>query len=126
MKEPRVVVRDVRRKSDSEYRHHHHRSDREGAKEGERVYAYRVYRKSEGEADRSRPSTLRRSGADTGEASRIRHERQRAGDRESQRRHSERRASHQEDRVHNPLRHEKRSIADYAPKSTKDRTPITR
>ena len=125
VKEPRVVTREVRRKSDSENRHHH-RKPEEKAKE-ERVYAYKTHRKSEGEADRSRPtSTLRRSTTNAGEASKTKHERPRTADRESRRRHSERRTSHNEEKAHTPLRHEKRSIADHVPKSTRDRAPITR
>ena len=126
VKEPRVVVREVRRKSDSEHRHHHRRSEKEDAREGERIRVYKAHRKSEGEADRSRPSTSRRSTTNAREASRTRYERQRTGDRELQRRHSERRPYHHEEKVHNPLRREKRSIADHAPKSTRDRAPVTR
>ncbi|KAF6221675.1 hypothetical protein HO133_001643 [Letharia lupina] len=125
-KEPRVAVREVRRKSDSEHRHHHRRSEKEDAREGERVYVYKAQKKSEGEADRSRPSSLRRSTTNAGEASRTRHERQRTGDRELQTRHSERRPPHHEEKTHTPLRREKRSIADYVPKSTRDKAPVTR
>lgn len=126
VKEPRVVVQEVRRKSDSEHRHHHRRSEKEDARESEGVRVYRTHRKSEGEADRSRHSTVRRSTTSTREASRTRHERQRTEDREVRRRHSERKQSHHEEKAHTALRHEKRSIADHAPKSTKDRAPVTR
>ena len=126
VKEPRVVDRDVRRKSDSEHRHSHRRSDKEDGREGERVRVYRVHRTREGERDRSRSSTLRRSTTNAGEASRTRHERQRTEDGELRRRRSERRPSHHEDKVHTSLRHEKRSIADHVPKSTRDRAPVTR
>ena len=125
-KEPRVVVREVRRKSDSEHRRHHRRYERDDAKEVEKVYVYRTRRKSEEETDRSRPSVSRRSTTNAGEASRTRHERQRTDDRELPRRRSERRPSYQEDRVHTTLRHEKRSIADHVPKSARGRAPITR
>ena len=125
VKEPRGVTREVRRKSDSENRHHH-RKHEEKAKE-ERVYVHKAHRKSEGEVDRSRPtSTLRRSTTSAGEASKTKHERPRTADRESRRRHSERRSSHNEENLHTPLRHEKRSIADHVPKSTRDRAPSTR
>lgn len=126
VEEPRVVVREVRRKSDSEHRHHHRRSEKEDAREDDRVHVYKAHRECEGEADRSRLSTLRRSTTNAGEASRTRHERQRKGDREPRTRHSERRMSHHEQIVHTPLRREKRSIADHATKSTRDRAPITR
>ena len=126
VKEPRVEVREVRRKSDSERRHHRRKSEKEDERGGQRVYVHKAHRKSEGEADRSRPGTLLRSTTNAGEASRTRHERQRTGDRELLRRHSERRSSHPDDRSHTPLRREKRSIADYAPKSTRDRIPVTR
>ena len=126
VKESRAVVREVRRKSDSEHRHHHRRSEKEDARESEGVRVYRAHRKSEGEADRSRYSTLRRSTTSTREASRTRHERQRTEDRELRRRHSERRQSHHEEKVHTPLRREKRSIADHGPKSTRGPGPVTR
>ncbi len=126
-KEPRVVVQELRRRSDSEHRHHHHRRyERDDEREGERVYVYKAHKKNEGEVDRSRPSTRRRSTTNAGEASGTRHERQRTGDRELQRRHSERRSSHHEEKVHTPLRREKRSIADYTPKSTRERASATR
>ncbi|KAL9066805.1 MAG: hypothetical protein Q9161_007311 [Pseudevernia consocians] len=124
-KEPRVVTREVRRKSDSEHRHHHRRSEQKDAREGEGVHVYKV-RKNEGEVDRSRPSTRRRSTTTAGEASRTRHERQRTDDRKPQRRHSERRPSQHEEKAHTPLRREKRSIADFVPKSTRERVPVTR
>lgn len=126
VKEPRGVVRDVRRKSETERRHHRRRSEREDEKEGERVHVYKAHKKSEGEADRSRPSTLRRSTTNAGEAIRTRNERRRTGDAELPRRHSERRPSHHEETVHTSLRREKRSIADHVPKSTRDRLPVTR
>ena len=126
VKEPRVVVREVRRKSDSEHRHHQRRSEKEDGNEGERVRGYRTQRRSEGEADRYRPSTIRRSTTNAGEATRTRHERQRTEDRKGRRRHSERRSSHHEEKAHTPLRREKRSVADHAPKSTRDRPPVTR
>lgn len=125
-KEPRVVVREARKRSDSEHRHYHRKSDKEDGKEGERVRVDKVQRNSEGEADRSKPSTLQRSTTNAGGASRARHERQRTDDKEVRRRHSERRPSHHEEKVHTPLRHEKRSIADHVPKSTRDRAPVTR
>ena len=125
-KEPRVVDRDVRRKSDSEHRHSHRRSEKEDGQEGERVRVYKVHRKSEGERDRSRSSTLRRSTTNAGEAGRTRHEGQRAEDREPRKRHSERRSSHHDEKGHTSLRHEKRSIADHVPKSTRDRAAVTR
>lgn len=125
-KEPRAVIREVRRKSDSEHRHHHRRSEQKDAREGEGVYVYKVRKKNEGEVDRSRPSTRRRSITNAGEASRTRHERQRTEDREPQRKHSERRPSQHEEKAHTPLRREKRSIADFVPKSTRDRVPVTR
>ncbi len=125
-KEPRVVVQELRR-SGSEHRHHHHRRyEREDEREGERVYVYKAHKKNEGEVDRFRPSTRRRSTTIAGEASGKRHERLRTGDRELQRRHSERRPSHHEEKVHTPLRREKRSIADYTPKSTRERASATR
>ena len=126
VQEPRVIIREVRRKSDSEHRRHHRRSEKEDERGGERVYVHRAQRKSEGEVDRSRPSTLRRSTTNAGEASRTKHERQRTGDRELPRRHSERRPSHHEEKVHAPLRREQRSIADHVPKSTRDQAPIAR
>ena len=126
VKEPRVVDRDVRRKSDSEHRHSHRRSEKEDGREGERVLVYRVHRTSEGERDRSRSSTLRRSTTNAGEASKRRPERQRTEDGELRRRRSERRPSHHEEKVHTSLRREKRSIADHVPKSTGDRAPVTR
>lgn len=126
VKEPRVVVREAPRRSDSEHRHYRRKSDKEDGKEGERVRVDKVQRNSEGEADRSKPSTLQRSTTNAGGASRARHERQRTDDREVRRRHSERRSSHHEERVHTPLRHEKRSIADHVPKSTGDRAPVAR
>ena len=125
-KEPRVVVREVRRKSDSEHRKHHHRSEKEDARGDDRFYVHKAHKRSEAEADRSRPSTRRRSITNVGEASRTRHERQRTEDRELQRRHSERRSSYREEKVHTPLRREKRSIVDHVPKSTRDRAPINR
>ena len=121
VKEPRVVTREVRRKSDSEHRHHH-RKPEEKVRE-ERVSTHRTQRKSEGEVDRSKPITLRRSTTNAGEASKTRHERPRTADRE---RHSERRPYHHEEKVRTPLRHEKRSIADHTPTSTRDRAPTTR
>ena len=121
-----MVVREVRRRSDSEHRRHHRRSETEDAREGERVHVYKAHKRSEAEADRSRPSTRRRSTTNVGEAKRARHERQRTEDRDLQRRHSERKPSHREERVHTPLRREKRSIVDHVPKSTRDRAPITR
>ena len=126
VREPRVVVRDVRRKSDSEHRHRHRRSEKEDAREDETVYVYKAHRKSEGEADRSRPSTIRRSTTNAGEASRTRHERQHTGDRVSQRRYSERRPSHREEKARTSLRREKRSINDHVPKSTRARPPVMR
>ena len=126
VKEPRVLVREVRRRSDSEHRHHHRRSEKEDAKEGERVYVYKVHKTREEEADRSRPSTARRSTANAGEVSRTRHEKQRTGDRELQRKHSERKTPHYQEKVPAPLRRESRSIADHAPKSSRDRAPVTR
>ena len=126
VKEPRVVDRDVRRQSDSQHRHSHRRSEKEAGREGERVRVYRVHRTSEGERDRSRSSTLRRSTTTAGKASKRRHERQRTEDGEVRRRHSERRPSHHEEKVQTSLRHEKRSIADHVPKSTRDRAPVTR
>ena len=126
VKEPRVVVREVRRKSDSEHRHHQRRSEKDDGREGDRVRVHKTQRRSEGEADRYKPSTLRRSTTNAGEASRTRHERQRTEDRELRRRHSERRSSHHEEKTHTPLRREKRSIADHASKSTRDRPPVTR
>ena len=126
VKEPKVVVREGRRKSESDHRHHHRRPEREDGKESERVYVYKARRKSEGETDPSRPSAPRRSTTNAGEASRARHERQRTEDRDVRRRHSERKSSHHEERLHASLRHEKRSIAEHVPKSTRDRTPITR
>lgn len=126
VKEPKVVDRDVRRKSDSEHRHSHRRSEKEDEQEGERVRVYRVHRTSEGERDRSRSNTLRRSTTNAGEASRTRHERQRTEDREPRKRHSERRSSHHDEKGHTLLRHEKRSIADHVPKSTRDRASVTR
>ena len=125
-KEPRVVVREFRRKSETEHRHHRRRSEREDEKEGERVYVYKAHKKSEGRADRSRPTTLRRSTTNAGEATRTRYVRPRTGDAELPRRHSERRSSHHEENVHTSLRREKRSIADHVPQSTKDRAPVTR
>lgn len=126
-KEPRVVVREVRRKSDSsEHRKHHRRSEKEDAKADDRVYVHKTHKRSEAEADRSRPSNRRRSTTNAGEASRTRYERQRTEDRDVQRRHSERKPSHREEKVHTPLRREKRSIVDHVPKSTRDRAPITR
>ena len=125
-KEPRVVVREVRRTSNSEHRHHHRKSEREDQREDGNVHVYKAHKKTEGEADRSRPSTLRRSKTDAGDASRTRTERRRTGDTEPPRRHSERRLSHHEERVHTPLRREKRSIVDNVPKSTRDRPPVTR
>ena len=125
-KEPRVVVREARRRSDSEHRHYHRRSDKEDGKEGERVRVHKAQRKSEGEADHSKHSTIRRSTTNAGEASRTRHERQRTDDRELRRKHSERRPSHHEEKAHTSLRHEKRSIADHVPRSTRDRPPVTR
>ena len=126
VKEPRVVDRDVRRKSDSEHRHSHRKSEKEDGREGERVHVYRVHRTSEGGRDRSRSGTLRRSTTNAGEASRTRHERQRTEDREPRKRHSERRSSHHDEKGHTSLRHEKRSIADHVPKSTRDRASVTR
>ena len=126
VKEPRVLVRELRRRSNSEHRHHHRRSEKEDAKEGERVYVYKVHKTREEEADRSRPSTVRRSTTNAGEGSRTRHEKQRTGDRELQRKHSERRTPHYQEKVHAPLRRESRSIADHAPKSSRDRAPVTR
>lgn len=126
VKEPRVAVREVRRRSDSEHRKHHRRSEKEGAREDDSIYVYKAYRRSEAEADRSRPSTRRRSTTNVGEASRTRHERQRTEDRDLQRRHSERRPSRGEEKVYTPLRREKRSILEHAPNSTRDRPPITR
>lgn len=126
VKEPRAVVREVRRKSDSEHRHYHRRSETEDAREGERVYVYKAHKKSDGEVTRSRPSSLRRSTTNAGEANRTRYERQRTGDKDLQKRLSERRPSHHEEKVYTPLRREKRSIADYVPKSTTDRAPATR
>ena len=126
VKEPKVVDRDARRKSDSEHRHSHRRSEKEDGQEGERVRVHRVHRTSEGERDRSRSSTLRRSTTNAGEASRTRHERQRTEDREPRKRHSERRSSHHDEKGHTLLRHEKRSIADHGPKSTRDRASVTR
>lgn len=129
VKEPEVVVREVRRESDWEHRHHHRKSEKRDARDGERDHVYKTRRKSDEEADRSRPSNLRRSTTNAGGVSRTRHERQRAEDRldrEMRRRHSERRRSHHEEKVHTPLRHEKRSIADHAPKTTRDRAPVTR
>ena len=126
VKEPRVVVKEVRRRSDSIHRHHHRRSEKDDAREGERVHVYRAHRRSEGEAEQPRPSALRRSTTNTAEASRTKHERQRTGDGELRRKHSERRPSHREEKTHTPLRHEKRSIADHVPKSNRDRAPITR
>ncbi|KAM0806003.1 hypothetical protein BDR22DRAFT_194743 [Usnea florida] len=126
VKEPIVLVREVRRKSDSEHRHHHRRSEKENPKEGERVYVYKLHQTREEEADRSRPSTARRSTTNVGEVSRTRHEKQRIKDRESQRKYSERRTSQYQEKVHAPLRRESRSIADHAPKSSRDRAPVTR
>ena len=126
VKDPTVVVQEVRRKSDSEHRHHRHRSEKEDGKEGERVRVYKSHRKSEGETARSRSGTIRRSTTITGDASRPKYEPQRTEYREPRRRHSERRPSHHEDKVQTPLRHEKRSIADHVPKSTRDRPPVTR
>ena len=126
VKEPIVLVREVRRRSDSEHRHHHRRSEKENPKEGERVYVYKVHKTREEEADRSRPSTARRSTTNAGEVSRTRHEKQRIRDRESQRKHSERETSQYQEKVHAPLRRESRSIADHAPKSSRDRAPVTR
>ena len=126
VKGPRVVVRDVRRKSETERRHHRRRSEREDEKEGERVHVYKAHKKSEVEADHSRPGTLRRSTTNAGEAIRTKNERLRTGDAEIPRRHSERRPSHYEETVHTSLRREKRSIADHVPKSTRDRVPLTR
>lgn len=125
-KEPRVVDRDVRRKSDSEHRHSHRRSEKEDAREGGGVRVHRVHRTSEGERDRSRSSTVRRSTTNAGEAGKRRHERQRTEDGEMRRKHSERRPSHHEEKVSTSLRHEKRSIADHVPKSPGDRAPVTR
>lgn len=125
VKEPRVVVREVRR-SDSEHRHHHRRSEKEGTREEERGHVYRAHGKSERRADGSRPSTRRRSTSNAREASKTRHERQRTSDRELQRRHSERRPYLNEEKKNIPLRREKRSIADHVPKSTRDRAPVTR
>lgn len=126
VKEPRVVVREARRNSDSEHQHHHRKSDKEDGKEGERVRVDKAQRNSKGDADRSKSSTLQKSTTNTGGASRSRHERERTDDRESRRRHSERRPSHHEEKVHAPLRHEKRSIVDHVPKSPRDRAPVTR
>ena len=125
VKEPRVVDRDARRQSGSEYRRPHRRSEKEDGREGERVHVCRVHRKSEREADYSRPSTLLRSTTNAGGGGSTRHERQRTEDRELRRGHSERRSSHHEEKAHSTLRHEKRSIADHIPKN-KDRTPVTR
>ena len=125
-KEPRVVVREVRRKSDSEHRKHHRRSEKDDAREDDGVYVYKAHKRSEAETHRSRPSTRRRSTTNVGEASRTRPERQRTEDRDLRRRHSERKPSHREEKVHTPLRREKRSIVDHVPKSTRDRAPITR
>ena len=124
VKEPRVVTREVRRRSDSESRHQRRQSE-EKARE-ERVYAHQTRRQSVGEVDRSRSSTLRRSTTNAGEASKTRHERPRTEDREVRRKHSERRPSYHEENLHTPLRHEKRSIAEHVPKSTRDRAPTTR
>ena len=126
VKEPRVVDRDVRRKSDSEHRHSHRRSEKEDGREGEGVRVYRVHRTSEGERDRSRSNTVRRSTTNAREASRTRHERPRTEDKELRKRHSERRSSHHDEKGHTSLRHEKRSIADHVPKSPKDRPSVTK
>lgn len=126
VKEPRVVVREVLRRSDSEHRKRHRRSEKEKAREDDSVHLYKTHKRYDDEADRSRPSTRRRSTTNVGEASRTRHERQRTEDRDLPRRHSERRPSYREEKVHTPLRREKRSILDHVPNSTRDRAPITR
>ena len=126
VKEPRVVDRDARRKSDSEHRHSHRRSEKESGRESEGVRVYTVHRTSEGERDRSRSNTVRRSTTNAGEASRTKHERQRTEDKEPRKRHSERRSSHHDEKGHTSLRHEKRSIADHVPKSPKERPSVTK
>lgn len=124
-KEPGVVIREVRRKSDSEHRHHHRRCEKEDTRDG-KVYVSKAHRKSEGEADRSRPNDIRRSTTNAGESSRTKHERHRTGDRELQRKCSEKRPSRHEEKVHTSLRREQRSIANLIPKDTRGRAPVTR
>lgn len=117
-------MHEMRKRDNAGQRHRSRRRDQaEGGNRDEIVYVSNRQRSSRGEADKGRPSSLRRAKT-TDETRPAKRERPYIGG-ERERRHSERQVHRRdEERVHTPLRREKRTISDNVSRRRGEEPPV--